>query len=1066
MTLSKLAVGKPTTVLLISIILTALGIYSALKLPIDLYPDMELPYMIVSSSYPNAGPEEVERSLTRPLESAVSSVTGLKNFSSTSSFGSSLIMIELNYGTNLDAAANEIRDRLELIKNVLPSDATSPTIIKADPSMIPIMSLVVTGSRTPEELHRYATDIIQPRLEQVDGVASANVSGGRERAIRIEIPRDRLEAYSLTIGQVVQMLGTQNVQTGGGRITEGDLNYTVMTSGQYASLDDIRNTVISYKTTDTSAGTIPELRTVRVRDIADVYDGFKPETSLAYMNGVPSVMLTVQKQSGKNSVQTTRRVREQMKTIEKTLPADVEIVETMNTSDIIESSISQVRNSAIQGALLAVLVLFLFLRSLKSTAIIGITIPVSLIVTLGIMYFMGFTLNLMTLSGLALGVGMLVDNSIVILENIYSYRERGAKAVPAAVLGSQEMITAITASTLTTICVFLPLVMYSSELGVLAQIFNSLTFTIVISLLCSLVIAVVLVPVLASKYLKLERGNANRLGPLSFIDGVLANFFTKMDNAYAGAVKKVLKHKALFLIVLAGLFVGSVIMIPIVGFVFMPTQTGDSVAIKLEMPKGTRLEATESVVRQMEEIAMRELKGVKTTTVSVGGGDFFSFQAAQANSATLNIKLSPFAERKPGDDTDITAKEKMRAYFNRFPGAVFSFQTNNSMNVSGGGVDVIISSDDLDKARTTANAIVALLNEKAADYINEPASDLQDGLPRLNIRVNREKMYNLGLNIYSVSNEIKANVNGQTAGRYSTGGEEVDILVTLNEKDREKRSDLESIFVTNANGKRIPLASFAEWEEGTSPVSINRENQRRTIHVKAQPVFGKPITEVQRAVERIILENIPADDGVRITYGGDYKELMNALKQLAIIIFMAVILVFAVMASQFESFSDPFIIIFTIPLSLIGIVALYLICRSVFNALTVVGLLILVGVIVNNGIVLVDYTNLLRKRGLALEEACVEAARSRLRPILMTTLTTVFGLIPMAFGAGEGAEMVQPIGQTVLGGLSFGTLMTLFLMPVLYYIFNGRREKRLAKKLARKQQKMSADLAKGNGEAQ
>ena len=400
MTLSKLAVGKPTTVLLISIILTALGIYSALKLPIDLYPDMELPYMIVSSSYPNAGPEEVERSLTRPLESAVSSVTGLKNFSSTSSFGSSLIMIELNYGTNLDAAANEIRDRLELIKNVLPSDATSPTIIKADPSMIPIMSLVVTGSRTPEELHRYATDIIQPRLEQVDGVASANVSGGRERAIRIEIPRDRLEAYSLTIGQVVQMLGTQNVQTGGGRITEGDLNYTVMTSGQYASLDDIRNTVISYKTTDAAAGTVPELRTVRVRDIADVYDGFKPETSLAYMNGVPSVMLTVQKQSGKNSVQTTRRVREQMKTIEKTLPADVEIVETMNTSDIIESSISQVRNSAIQGALLAVLVLFLFLRSLKSTAIIGITIPVSLIVTLGVMYFMGFTLNLMTLSGL------------------------------------------------------------------------------------------------------------------------------------------------------------------------------------------------------------------------------------------------------------------------------------------------------------------------------------------------------------------------------------------------------------------------------------------------------------------------------------------------------------------------------------------------------------------------------------------------------------------------------------------------------------------------------------------
>jgi HAE1 family hydrophobic/amphiphilic exporter-1 len=624
MSLSSKAVAKPTTILIIFIVLTALGLYSTSKLPIDLYPDLEIPYIIVSTSYPNAGPEEVENSITRTLESSLSGITGLKTLVSTSSSGSSMVMLELNYGSNLDSATNEIRDRLDLVKDYLPEDATSPTIIKMDPSMLPIMSLTLTGNRTPEELRQYAEDVVQPRLEQIDGIASANISGGREKAIVIEIPRDRLEAYSLTITQIAQMLGAQNLQSSGGQITQGDINYTISTSGKYSSLDDIRNTVISYKATASDGMSIPELKTIRLRDIANVYEGYKPESSLAYKDGIPCVILSLQKQSGKNSVQSAEKVREALPEILKDLPEDVQLIETMNTTDIIENSIGQVASSAVQGAVLAVIVLFIFLRSLKSTLIIGLTIPISLIITLGIMYFTGNTLNLMTLAGLALGVGMLVDNSIVILENIYSYRERGAKPSVAAVLGSQEMISAITSSTLTTICVFLPLVMFSGSLGMVGQIFSGLTFTIVFSLICSLAVAIILVPVLASKYLKLNNIAGHRKeGTLAIIDNAMTRFFNAMDNGYAKAVRAVLHHKALFIIFILVLLIGSFMLIPKVGFVFMPGEASNNVTVQVEMPKGTKLEVTDEVIRQMEAIALQEIKGIQTTTVSTGSSGLF-----------------------------------------------------------------------------------------------------------------------------------------------------------------------------------------------------------------------------------------------------------------------------------------------------------------------------------------------------------------------------------------------------------------------------------------------------------
>lgn len=1062
MSISKTAVSKPTTIAILFTVLALLGVYTTFGLPLDLLPDIELPYVAISTTYPGAGPEEVEKRVTRPVESVISGVSGIEYLGSSSSNSNSLVYIQLTFGMNIDEAMNDIRAKLDYVKELLPDDAKTPMIYKMDPNMIPIMFYAISGNRTPEELRQFADDLT-PKLEQVDGVASAYIEGGRERSVIVEIPRDRLQAYNLTVTDVSKMIGAQNIQIAGGTITERDLNYTISTVGEYVSIEDIKNTVISYKQAGSEAdamrgGALPTIATVRLRDIADVYDGYKDLSSNYYFNGVPCVQMSIQKQSGKNSVQSARAVKAKMAEIIKDAPSDIVITETHNTTDIIERSVSNVSSSAVQGAFFAILILLIFLRSVRSTLIIGISIPVSLVITLGVMFFSGMTLNIMTLAGLALGVGMLVDNSIVILENIYTYREKGSKPIPASILGSQEMVLAITASTLTTICVFLPLIMYKKELEIIGEIFSGLAFTVVISLLCSLIVAVVLVPVLTSKYIKIgtkkERDLASRPDFIVRLDTTLGNFFETLDSRYFKALQWVLRHKTQTILAIVVLFALSIALIPVVGFVYMPESASDAVELEVTLPVGTKLETTEAVLKQFEEIVKAEIRGYENITLLAGSSEAWGMGGTSSYKGSLRISLPVVSKRI---DSENEIKDKLRGHFGDFPGATFTIGSGNQGGVGGGNeaVQIKVKSEDLKKARETATAIRDLLQEKATDLVTEPKLSIQDGLPQANIVIDRDRLYNLGLNIYTVGQEIKANIAGTTASRYREDGDEIDIDVMLAEKDKTRLSDLEQIFVTNAQGTRIPVSSFARYEEGISPISIIREDQSRLITVSAGTVKDVSINTVQKGIEKLIAEEIPRESGVRIEYGGDYEDLMKAIKQFVVIILMAVILVFAVMASQFESFLDPFIVLFTLPLTVIGIVFLSGIMGQKLNVMTAVGMLILVGVIVNNGIVLVDYTNLLRKRGMALRDACAEAGRSRLRPILMTTLTTVLGLVPMAFFPGEGSEMTQPIGQTILGGLSFGTLMTLFLMPVLYYGFNRLREKREEKKDLKRQRRLA-----------
>ncbi|MBQ0051856.1 MAG: efflux RND transporter permease subunit [Treponema sp.] len=1052
MTFSEKCVNKPVTTQLLFVLAIILGIFCTTQLPVDMFPEMDLPYMLVFTQYDGAGPEEVEQSVTSTLESTLSGVSGLKKLQSRSMGGISLVILEFNYGVNLDAAGGDVRDKIDLVRNYLPEGANSPISMKMDPSMMPIMMLSLRGSRTPEELRAFAEDTIKPRLEQVDGIASANVSGGREKSVNVDIPRDRLEAYGLTISNVAQMIGIQNIQSSGGTITSGDTNYTIKNDGKYKSLDDLKNTVISYK-----VGSDYAMRTVRLRDIADVYEGYKDVSTLAYLDGEPCVMIMLQKQSGKNSVQAAKKVRKAIENLKKELPKDVEIVETSNTVDIISQTISEVVGSVIQGALLAIAVLFIFLRSMKSTLIVGLSIPISVMITLLCMYLKGISINQISMAGLLLGIGMLVDNSIVVLENIYSYIERDTKPKVAAILGSQEMVTSITGSTLTSVCIFLPMLVFKSKLGMMGQIFNDLAYTIIFSLMSSLIVAMALVPVLCSTFVKKNKIE-KQAGIAYGLNRAFNNFFDKLDAKYAKGVTFVLHHKAAFIATLVVLLFLSFAAIKVIGFIFMPESAANSVAVKFELPVGTKVEITEDTLREFEAMALEDLTGIKYTTISVGGSSMIS-SSSETNTGTVTFTLYEPKNRLPGYDNEKSAKAKLRKYFTMFPGTAVSFNANANSASSSSGVSVDIRSDDLELVKSTARAIKELLETQATDLVSEVSSDLKDGLPQANVVFDRDRMQEFGLNIYNVGAEIAGVIGGKTASRFTKNGDDIDVIVRISEKDRTRLADLDSISMVTSSGSRIPLSSFAHIEETQAPVTIFRQNQARIIHVTAKPLPGLSIGDVQAQVVKLIDENILKEDGVTIGYSGDMADMMEAVVNFGMIIILAAFLVFVVMASQFESLVDPFIVIFTIPLSFIGVIATYGLTGNQLNLVTIMGVLVLVGTIVNNGIVLVDYTNLLRKRGLELEEACIEAARNRLRPILMSTLTTVISLAPMAFFPGEGSTNMQPISLTVFGGMTFGSLMTLFLMPAIYFIFNNRRLKKAAKKAAKAKAKEEKRLA-------
>ncbi|MCK5737341.1 MAG: efflux RND transporter permease subunit, partial [Spirochaetaceae bacterium] len=725
MSIAKRVVGKPTTFLILYALLVGLALYILPQMPVDLFPEISPPILVIFTNYPGAGPEEVEKSVTRPMEGALTNVSNVKSIKSTSSEGNSTIILELSWGLNLSEATNEVRDKLEFIKDFLPEDAGSPQIFKFDPSLIPIFQMSVEGNRSPDELFKIAKDQIQPRLEQVDGVAMVSLSGGRDRAIRVEVSHNRLEAYGLTLSQVTQALAAQNIQIGSGSVYEGNFKYLVETRGQFNSIEEIRNAVITYKGGGRTGSSTP----VRLRDFADVSNSYKDATNITYVNGQPGIYISLQKQSGTNSVQVADNIFDKLDEVRSVLPAGVSLTVIYDTTKIIRQSLSGVTSSAILGAVLAMIVLFVFLRSIKSTLIIGLSIPISLLITIMIMYFSGLTLNIMTLAGLTLGIGMIVDSSIVILENIFRYREKGAKAGPAAYLGAQEMITAITASILTTVGIFLPLLMFKKELDIIGVLFQDLAITIVVALLASLVIAISLVPVLSSKYLKLftrkQKPIKNRF--FAAIDNAMDRGFKAMDNAYKRMLARVLNHKGLTAVIMFLVLVISFFTLePLggnIGIELAPGQAKDVIQINVEFPVGTRFEVTEDAMLQLAELARNELKGYQDIFVLAGNDGGF-FGGDSSNRGVFFVTLPPYDEQIDSYDEML---EKIRSHYDEFPAANFDV-TEQGFIGGGSPIDIVLRTDNLDKARIIANEIKDLL-ENNVDEVIEPQISLSDGLP-------------------------------------------------------------------------------------------------------------------------------------------------------------------------------------------------------------------------------------------------------------------------------------------------------------------------------------------------
>lgn len=1027
MSVSRQTLAHPVLALIVFTLLGFVGIFTVKNVAIGLFPDVDSPYVMISTTYTNAGPESVEKTITKVLESSLVSVSGLKKMTSSSSEGSSSISLEFNYGTDIQQAVSDVRDKLDRVSRNLPDNAGSPTIFKMDSNAMPILRIAVKGNRSASDLKQIAEDNIVDILEQADGVAQASVSGGRKKIVRVELEQNRLAAYNLTVSSVSSALSKQNLELGGGKMNEGRKDYVVRTTGEFNSIEEINNTVIK-----TING-----YDVKLSDIGKAFMGYEDASSVVYINGEPGVYVSVTKQSGSNSVTVANNVYEKIAQLEEILPSDISLQIIRDDTDSIRETISTLVESALEGLILAVIVLFVFLQNIKSTIIIGISIPLSIIITLLAMSFAGITLNMMTMTGLILGVGMIVDASIVMIDNIYNYRTRGAKPKVAAILGSQEMIMSVVSGNLTTVCVFVPFLLYMKELGMMGQMFKGIIFTIVIALGSSLMVAIFLVPVLAGVFLPLTNRKEKPVKSKFFktLYGAFENAIQKVTGVYRKLLKKALEYRAVTLCIAVFLLIFSLAVIPTLRINMMPNGKDDSVTLNITMPIGTPLEETKAVAVDFENIIKEEIKGYNylITTVGSGGRGFRNSGTYKAN---IQINLP---ESSKQIDTAQTIQQKLRAHFGDFTEANFNFGAGMRRQMTGSDIDIAIRSDDLQDALDIAEKLKDVM--KTIPDIGEPSVDTEKGLPQVEVEIDRERAYAFGVDVTTVAKEINYAINGTTATTYRKGGKEYSVVVMYKPEDRKNVIDLESMYVNGTNGK-VCVANFASLKRGLGPVTIKRENQTRIVHVTASIVSEENANIVENKIREGIANTFIIPEGVTLSYEGSWKDVSQQMKMYGGIIALAIILVFGVMAATYESFKAPLINLVTIPFLIIGVVLLYKIINQPLSIMAMVGIIMLVGIVVNNGIILVDYTNLLLDRGLPLLEACLEAGTSRLRPVLMTTMTTILGMLPMCFASRGMSSMVQPIGIAVVGGLTSSTFVTLLVIPVLYSIVMKKKKVR------------------------
>ena len=1016
-----MSVRRPVATSMMMLIVLVLGMFALLRLPIDLMPEITYPTLTISTSYGNASPEEMEELVTRLIEESVSAVPGVQELTSISAEGVSNVRVSFQWGTNLDSAANDLRERIDSVLSDLPDEADRPQLRRFDPSAFPILIIGVSSHLDPIELRTLIDEHIRHRLERIPGVAAVDRWGGLRREIHINLDADRLQALQIPIDTVLQAIRDANVNVPAGSIEQGFYDVTIRTPGEFVDLDEIRDTVIVSR----------EGAAIRLRDIAAIDDTHQRITRIVRINGEPGVRLAIRKQSGKNTVEVARLAKAEIDRLNDEYP-QLNLVSIIDQSDYIERSIANVGRTVLYGGLLAVLVLLFFLRNLRSTLIISAAIPISIIGTFALVFFSGFTINLMTLGGLALGVGMMVDNAIVVLENIFRNREQdGLDSVEAAVKGTDQVAAAVTASTITTLVIFMPLVFVEGISGVL---FLPLAAVVAFSLLCSLFVALTLVPVMSSRMLHRSevRGRSEPTGGAGS-SGTFARIYAEIEAAYQDILEIAIRNRLVTVFLLILVSASALLLLPRIGTEFLPSADESEVRINLEMDVGTNIHVIEDRMRIVEAIVAREVPEVRSTVLSIGTS---SYRPEAGATGEMNLSLVAVRDRAR---SSAEIADALRDELSTVPGATVRAREGQGLFLlrvgSGGGESLTIEIRGFDFE--VLDQLAALVRDAIEDVpgVTDVRLSREAGVPQQLIRIDRDRAADLGVSIVRVARTLETAIAGTRAGEYREAGQEVRMIVQVRDSKNLEMQEVLDLLVPSVRGDLVAIENIVNTEPRRGPILIERNNQQRANTVSVN-ISGRDLGSVVSDIrERLRDIPIPANHEILIT--GDYEEQQKAFVQLLTSLLLSLLLVYMVLASLYESLRDPIIVMFSVPFAAIGVVTILYLTGTTFNVQTFIGCIMLGGIVVNNVILIVDQaTRLRREDGLAPRAAVQEAAARRFRPILMTSLTTILGLLPLAIGIGEGAEAQAPLARAVIGGLLSSMLITLIIIPVIYTFFH------------------------------
>ena len=1045
MNITKTAIKRGVTFAMIYLIAVGFGLFSLARLDVDLYPKMDFPVIAVITQYTGVGPFDMETVITRPIEEVVASVENVKKVSSTSKQGLSLVMLEFDWGTDMDQAEINVRKQLEFVQDYLPDDATDPLVFSFDPSMQPILYLAIGSDlHGLAELRRIAENDIEPRIERIPGVASAFTIGGLKREIHVYADPARLRAHHLSIQQVTAALQRNNLQLPSGWIENENTEFTIRTAGEYATISQIENTNVA-----TINGSV-----IRIKDVATVEDGFKEQRQRVWTDNKPAVIMVVQKQSDANTVNVTREVKSRFSKIIAELPKGVNIYTVWDQATFINRSMSNLGSTALQAIGLAFLVLLFFLRNVRSSLIVALSIPISMVVTFAVMDQAGLTLNIISMAGLALAVGLLVDNSIVVLEAIFRRREEGEPAREAAYNGTKEVAMAITASTLTTLSVFVPILFVP---GIAGELFNDMVVTICFSLAISLGVALTLVPLMASRLMEWRERTHRKSSGMKRVADRIGVWLQSLQYNYGRALKWALAHRKTVIFSTLALFILALVIFSTRGGEFLPHSDMGYVQIMIERSPGTSLTAMERTVHEISKIVDENVPeaDIVYTNFGQGEGVFAIFSSSASNQGEVLIRLKRKSQRKrTAEEIEDVLREKLK----NIPDLKMKFG-DQSMAMFGatGDITLEIFGHDLKVSEALAKEISEKM-KKIKGVVNVETS-IEESAPELKINPDRQLISTLGLSTAQVGQVVSTSILGTTVTRFREGGDEYDIRVQLNKEARQSKKDVENILIMTPTGRQIPLRAIADIEYSKAPTKIDREDQERLVTVNID-ISGRDLRGVTKDV-KAAMKTISIPNDFRVEIGGLAKEQQESFMYLGWAMLAALLLTYMVMASQFESFIDPFIILFTIPMSFIGAAFALLLTGTTLSVMALIGIIMLVGIVVNNGIVLVDYINQLRAQGMELFDAIYKAGQVRMRPVLMTALTTILAMLPLALGLGESGENWAPMARSVMGGLIVATALTLIVVPVIYAILemflHRLQEKRKARLEARVNRSLSAD---------